>query len=201
VREALNYVTAPVSSYAIPSCAGLSGEEANDVNQSRSNVLNLVMTNPSAYGAINTIDARANFFGAMYQQTGASWFGAAAKTSVQDLMGGEFNFGNFLSGGGLADWRSQAGNLIMPYGYSSFVNVYQNYQSPSFNLNTWSMQQLTNEQNTLQSIYEQQGVFTRILILGGGEANYQINPFDVDQRIKFGCKRMMEFGYQGGGCH
>ncbi|WP_404548726.1 hemagglutinin repeat-containing protein [Dyella jejuensis] len=198
VREALNYANTSAGNYAIPSYAGVSGSVTDDIIQSRGNVLALVMTNQSAYGTINTIDARANFFGAMFQQTGAPWFGAAQETSKEDLMGAKFSVGNFLTGGGLVDWRNQAGNLIMQNGQNSFANVYRNYQSPSFDLNNWSMQQLNNEQQLLQPVYEQQNSLTRGMIWLGGEGSYQINPININERIKFGCTRLAVFGYQGG---
>jgi filamentous hemagglutinin len=186
VREALSYANA----LALPGTAG-------DVNQSRNNVLNLVMTNSPAYGAINTIDARADFFGAMFQLTGAPWFGAAAQTSIDDLMGPVFSAGNFITSGGMADWRNQAGSLIMQNGESSFINVYQNYQNPGFDLNVWSLNQLTNEQNALQPIYEQQNGWTKAILFFGGEVKYLTNPLDANGRIQFGCIRMSGDGYQG----
>ncbi|GFZ93225.1 hemagglutinin repeat-containing protein [Dyella caseinilytica] len=198
IRDALSYANTPVNSYPIPAYASMIGNVIDDVNQSRGNVLNIVMTNQPAYGAINTIDARADFFGSMYQQTSAPWFGAAAETSTEDLMGVKFNTGNFVTVGGLADWRSQAGNLIMQNGYSSFVNVYQNYQNPSFDLNVWSLSQLVNEQNILQPVYDGQGGFTHFTIWAGGWLDHWIDATDVNQRIEFGCDRMGRFGYQGG---
>ncbi|WP_240669182.1 hemagglutinin repeat-containing protein [Dyella sp. M7H15-1] len=185
VREALSYASA----LALPWMAG-------DVNQSRNNALNLVMTNSPAYGAINTIDARADFFEAMYQLTGAPWFGAAEKTSTTDLTGWLFNVGNFVASGGLADWRSQAGALIMQNGQNSFANIYQNYQNTGFDLNAWSLRQLVTEQNMLQPVYEQQGSLTKSIIFFGGFP-YHIDTMDLKDRIEFGCGRMAAFGYQG----
>jgi filamentous hemagglutinin len=126
----------------------------------------------------NTIDNRANFFGAMdrYEQnedSGTKWFAGAEAVSGAPLTGlgadGHGSWATFLGGSLLAgvnapsvyDWRSEAGNALMNSGFDSFRDLYNNGTS---NPVAWDIGQLKSEQQTLQPIHEKylgnESVFT-----------------------------------------
>lgn len=87
-------------------------------SQFHKNVLNIA--NGVGYGAIKTLDDRANYFGAMYGYTDQPWFRVAEKHSRGQLkLADTFGF---------SDWISEAGGVIMRNGKTDFQYIYI-YQS------------------------------------------------------------------------
>jgi filamentous hemagglutinin len=145
--------------------------------------------NTGSFVAVNNIETRADFFGAMKQQTDAPWFSVAENVSRNDLQGCMFNAADAANGGELSAWRDAAGIKIMQGGYASFQSIYNN---PTLNINNWSVNQLVSEQNNLQSIDQQ--YLTNlpfpgtkpVMQLFGGVSDI-LNPAE---RIKTGCIKM-----------
>ncbi|MDR0779181.1 MAG: hypothetical protein LBF16_00580, partial [Pseudomonadales bacterium] len=118
----------------------------------------------------NTIDQKADFFGAMnkYQLnlgSGAKWFGGAEFVSraAWTGLGADGNFsaltfavGSFLTAGlhfvDIYTWRSVAGNTLMNSGFDNFKDLYNNGTSDSI---AWDINQLRAEQKVLQPVHEQ----------------------------------------------
>ncbi|MCW0376086.1 hypothetical protein NB691_002920 [Xanthomonas sacchari] len=166
-----------------------------DIDRSRNLVLGTVFNNKVAYGAIDDIESRADFFGAMYQQTGAIWFKAAENQSRTNLSGTLFDLGatyNWAAGKGdvMTDWRSAAGNQIMKNGFESFKDIYVDKSMDSLK---WSLMQLGNEQRdpVLQKIHEKYlnemapGTVTGMQKIGGVD-----DLLDPEQRVNTGCRNM-----------
>ena len=94
MQEALEYVGKNRSHYG----------KASDIKTSTQNVLSVA--NSSAYHTINTLDERANYFGAMYSYTGQPWFRVAENESrgLFSLKGADMSF--------YSDWVSEAEVLL-----------------------------------------------------------------------------------------
>lgn len=155
--------------------------KASDIQDSTKRVLGVA--NYAGYHTINTLDERANYFGAMYGYTGQPWFRVAEKHSRGQLK--------VADNTGFSDWISEAGDAIMKKGKPEFQYIYQNYQNET---NSWSYIRLHNEQYdpALQRIHEKhynswlpttQWYVDRQV---GGEF---LNP---QHRFNTGCKDMTE---------
>ena len=135
IQDALEYVGKNRNHYG----------KASDIKTSTQNVLSVA--NSSGYHTINTLDERANYFGAMYGYTEQPWFRVAENESrgLFSLKGADMSF--------YSDWISEAGGVIMKNGKSAFQYIYQNYQNET---NSWSYRRLHNEQYdpALQRIHE-----------------------------------------------
>ena len=171
MQEALEYVGRNRNHYG----------KANDIKASTQNVLSVA--NSSGYHTINTLNERADYFGAMYDYTGQPWFRVAEKHSRGQLK--------IADNTGFSDWISEAGGAIMKNGKPEFQYIYQNYQNET---NSWSYTRLHNEQYdpALQRIHEKhynswlpatQWYVDRQV---GGEF---LNP---QHRLNTGCKDMTE---------
>ena len=161
---------------------------------------------------LNTIDNRANFFGAsnVYEQQlgiGASWFGGAETVSRAPLTGlgadGNASFLSFGLGWFLApvyDWRKAAGDALITGGFDNFKDLYnKNATDPA----GWDIKQLKNEQSLLQTIHEKfLGDHTFFQTVGKYATDTSLNPFigdkqgvdggviilNYDSRVEYGCK-------------
>jgi filamentous hemagglutinin len=161
---------------------------------------------------LNTIDNRANFFGAsnVYEQQlgiGASWFGGAETVSRALLTGlgadGNASFLSFGLGWFLApvyDWRKAAGDALITGGFDNFKDLYnKNATDPA----GWDIKQLKNEQSLLQTIHEKfLGDHTFFQTVGKYATDTSLNPFigdkqgvdggviilNYDSRVEYGCK-------------
>lgn len=171
MREALEYVGRNRNHFG----------KASDIQDSTKRVLGVA--NYAGYHTINTLDERANYFGAMYGYTGQPWFRVAEKHSRGQLK--------VADNTGFSDWISEAGDAIMKKGKPEFQYIYQNYQNET---NSWSYTRLDNEQYdpALQRIHEKhynswlpttQWYVDRQV---GGEF---LNP---QHRFNTGCKDMTE---------
>ncbi|WP_394182141.1 hemagglutinin repeat-containing protein [Marinomonas posidonica] len=113
----------------------------------------------------NTIDNRADFFGAsnLYEQNlglGAKWYGGAEFVSRAPLTGlgadghgswFTFGAGGILTGTEVYDWRAEAGDALMNAGFDNFKNLYnQTVSDPA----DWDINQLKSEQQALQPVHE-----------------------------------------------
>ena len=173
MQEALEYVGKNRSHYG----------KASDIKTSTQNVLSVA--NSSAYHTINTLDERANYFGAMYSYTEQPWFRVAENESrgLFSLKGADMSF--------YSDWISEAGGVIMKNGKSEFQYIYQNHENEA---NSWSYRRLVNEQHDpeLQAVHERHYnswlLLTRFVVdkIVGGDF---LNP---DDRINKGCGDMPE---------
>ncbi|NEN75600.1 hemagglutinin, partial [Pelistega sp. NLN82] len=114
----------------------------------------------------NTIDTRANFFGAsnVYEQnqgSGAKWFEGAEKVSRACFTGLgadgcasylSFYLAKIFSGNpDLYGWRKEAGDTLMKSGFTNFRELYNN---KGINPMEWDIKQLKSEQSVLQPIHE-----------------------------------------------
>ncbi|OBX82780.1 DUF6862 domain-containing protein [Moraxella nonliquefaciens] len=171
IQDALEYVGKNRNHYG----------KASDIKTSTQNVLSVA--NSSGYHTINTLDERANYFGAMYGYTEQPWFRVAEKHSRDQL--------NIADNTGFSDWISEAGDAIMKKGKPEFQYIYQNHENEA---NSWSYTRLHNEQYdpALQRIHEKhynswlpttQWYVDRQV---GGEF---LNP---QHRFNTGCKDMTE---------
>lgn len=184
VQDALNYVGDKQET------SGISESMGSDINRSRVVALDQTL-NDGSYGAVNNINTRADFFGAMYTQTGAPWFQTAEGVSRNDLQGGLFDFGNYMSGGQMIQWRDAAGSEILKYGFDNFLSI---YNDPNQNVDQWSVNQLVREQNDplLEAVHKQYfsvqplKAFKPMMELIGG-VNDLLSPSD---RITAGCVHM-----------
>jgi filamentous hemagglutinin len=201
----------------------------NDVTRSSQNTFNYVFNSSAAQQNFtlyyNTIDNRANFFGAMnqYEQnlgSGVQWFGGAESVSRAPLTGlgadNNASYVTFLLGSLLAgpnapsiyQWRSDAGNALMSTGFSNFQNL---YNSGTPNPVAWDIGQLRNEQQTLQPVHEEyltdrsvfrffSNLFTDTNIPIVPEQQGQpggVNILDYNSRVKYGCKLLGYGAAQG----
>ena len=180
IQEALEYVGKNRSHYG----------KASDIKTSTQNVLSVA--NSSAYHTINTLDERANYFGAMYSYTGQPWFRVAENESrgLFSLKGADMSF--------YSDWISEAGGVIMKNGKSEFQYIYQNHENEA---NSWSYRRLVNEQHDpeLQKVHERhyhswnrlskESVDTMIKYRRQSLSGEFLNP---DHRVDVGCEDMKE---------
>lgn len=189
IPVALNYVGDDRKDYA----------KQSDIADSTKRVLDTALN--SGYKAIDDIESRADFFGAMYGYTGQDWFKSAESVSRNDLQGAKWDAGNNLSyfdGNGnynpryiLNRWREDAGNVIMTDNQNRFQWIYNNRFEPNA-VKNWSVYQLQQEQNdsNLQNIHEfyyphwNLGVQRIANWKAGGSL---LNSLD---RIRTGCKSM-----------
>ncbi|WP_410473288.1 hemagglutinin repeat-containing protein [Faucicola mancuniensis] len=135
MQDALEYVGKNRSHYG----------KASDIRTSTQNVLSVA--NSSGYHTINTLNERANYFGAMYGYTDQPWFRVAESESRSflSLKGADKSF--------YSDWIAEAGGVIMRNGRSEFQYIYNNHVGQS---NSWSYGRLVNEQHDreLQAVHE-----------------------------------------------
>jgi len=202
-----------------------------DVTRSSKNTFDYVYNSLGAESRFalyyNTIDNRADFFGASdrYEQhvgSGAKWYGGAEDVSRAALTGlgadgkgsgYSFLFGSLLAGVNadtIYDWRQEAGNSLMSAGFSNFKDLYNQDLDPV----QWDINQLRSEQQTLQPIHQKylkdRVVFTWVSKtmtnsdgLGAILPDRQTAPggidiLDYNSRINYGCKLL---GYsQEQGC-
>ena len=164
--------------------------KASDIKTSTQNVLSVA--NSSGYHTINTLDERANYFGAMYGYTGQPWFRVAENESrgLFSLKGADMSF--------YSDWISEAGGVIMKNGKSEFQYIYQNHENEA---NSWSYRRLVNEQHDpeLQKVHERhyhswnrlskESVDTMIKYRRQSLSGEFLNP---DHRVDVGCEDMKE---------
>ncbi|MBB5866530.1 filamentous hemagglutinin [Xanthomonas arboricola] len=205
VREALNYSGdsswKSYSASADPRYIFPLTQMDSDIVKSRKNALDLIFNSSEAYSAIDDIDARSDFFGAMARQTGAIWFSAAESQSRENLSGFNFSAGalwNKILGAGdvMNDWRSAAGNQIMFNGHDAFKYIYNG--QGKVNPTQWSLIQLGSEQRDpiLQKIHEN---FTKNMAWPTVESMQYIGGvkdlLDPEERVNTGCRNM---GFQGG---
>ena len=163
---------------------------------------------------LNTIDNRANFFGAsnVYEQNlgiGAKWFGGAEEVSRAKWTGlgadGHGSFASFGSGWLVApvyDWRKAAGDALITGGFDNFKNLYNKATTDPV---AWDIKQLRGEQTILQPIHEQymgdRSVFTWTsnqvtdtaimpswLISDRQGVDGGVDILDYKSRVEFGCK-------------
>jgi filamentous hemagglutinin len=158
----------------------------------------------------NTIDNRANFFGASdqyYQNSGVGvkWFGGADAVSRAIWMGlgaGDFASLMFLGGAAIAafegnnlyEWRSEAGNALMNDGFSNFKNLYNNGTN---NPVVWDINQLRREQTILQPIHTD---YFGNTILFNAASKYLPKGVDVtnyNARVTYGCN-LLGYGAKQG---
>ncbi|MFC0821358.1 DUF6862 domain-containing protein [Moraxella marmotae] len=173
MQDALEYVGKDRSYYG----------KASDIKDSTKRVLNVA--NYAGYHTIDTLDERANYFGAMYGYTGQPWFRVAEyeSRSYFSLKGADKTF--------YSDWIAEAGGVIMKNGRKEFQDIYKNHDRQS---SSWSYRRLANEQYDpeLQAVHERYynlwSNFTKLVvnIRVGGEF---LNP---DVRINKGCEGMPE---------
>ncbi|AZD61909.1 Putative large exoprotein, ShlA/HecA/FhaA family [Pseudomonas chlororaphis subsp. aurantiaca] len=160
---------------------------------------------------VNTIDNRANFFGAsnIYEQQigiGARWYEGAEMVSRAPLTGlgadGNasylfFGMGRFLAP--VYDWRKAAGDALITGGFDNFRNLYNKAVTDPV---AWDISQLKGEQSTLQPIHEQYlgdskkfqwiaQIMTDTAVWPISEkqgVSGGINILDYRSRVEFGCK-------------
>jgi filamentous hemagglutinin len=190
VQDALNYAGDQQETQGIAETMG------SDITRSRTVVLDQTL-NGGSYSAVNGIEIRADFFGAMGEQTGAPWFKTAEDVSRNDLQGwkitsGDWKYplGNAYNLGDVTAWRDAAGNQIMKNGYENFRSI---YNDPNQNLYRWSVNQLVHEQTDpkLQDIHQKYiqnfNWPTKSVMEYFGKVNDILNTQD---RISAGCLRM-----------
>lgn len=148
----------------------------------------------------NTIDNRADFFGASvrYEQnvgSGAKWYGGAEDVSRRFLTGlgadGSGSSYTFLMGSLLAgvnapsiyEWRAEAGNSLMDAGFSNFSNLYNKTIN---NVVSWDINQLMSEQKILQPIHEK--YLTERIIFRTASRISGVDILDYASHVLFGCK-------------
>ncbi|WP_259765933.1 DUF637 domain-containing protein, partial [Pseudomonas protegens] len=167
---------------------------------------------------LNTIDNRANFFGAsnVYEQNlgiGAKWFGGAEEVSRAFLTGlGADGDGSYLpsyitfAAGRLVapvyDWRKAAGDALITGGFDNFKNLYNKATTDPV---AWDIKQLKGEQTILQPVHEKylggrdlfqsmSGKATNTSGIAGHFIEERqgvpggINILDYASRVEFGCK-------------
>ncbi|PNG32112.1 filamentous hemagglutinin [Pseudomonas protegens] len=167
---------------------------------------------------LNTIDNRANFFGAsnVYEQNlgiGAKWFGGAEEVSRAFLTGlGADGDGSYLpsyitfAAGRLVapvyDWRKAAGDALITGGFDNFKNLYNKATTDPV---AWDIKQLKGEQTILQPVHEKylggrdlfQSISGKATNTSGIAGHFieerqgvpgGINILDYASRVEFGCK-------------
>lgn len=143
----------------------------------------LSVANSSGYHTINTLDERANYFGAMYGYTDQPWFRVAEKHSRGQL--------NMADNTGFSDWISEASDAIMKKGKPKFQYIYQNHENEA---NSWSYTRLHNEQYdpALQRIHEKH--YNSWLPTTQCYVDHQVGGefLNPQHRFNTGCKDMTE---------
>jgi filamentous hemagglutinin family protein len=159
---------------------------------------------------LNTIDNRANFFGAsnLYEQQlgiGAKWFWGAEAVSRAPLNGlgadGNASYITFGLGWLLApvyNWRTAAGDALINGGFDNFKGLFNKVSTDPV---AWDVNQLKTEQSLLQSIHERflegHNIFQNIGRLATDTsiwpdsivgANGGVSILDYKSRVEFGCK-------------
>ncbi|MDP9511632.1 filamentous hemagglutinin N-terminal domain-containing protein [Pseudomonas protegens] len=167
---------------------------------------------------LNTIDNRANFFGAsnVYEQNlgiGAKWFGGAEEVSRAFLTGlgadgdGSYlpSYITFAAGRVVApvyNWRKAAGDALITGGFDNFKNLYNKATTDPV---AWDIKQLKGEQTILQPVHEKylggrdlfqsmSGKATNTSGIAGHFIEERqgvpggINILDYASRVEFGCK-------------
>ena len=199
----------------------------NDVARSSGNTFDYLYNTKGAAGRLvtylNTIDNRADFFGAtnVYEQhlgIGAKWFGGAEEVSRARLTGlgadGNMSYVTFAGGWALApvyDWRKSAGDALITGGFDNFKDLYNKVASDPV---AWDIKQLKGEQSTLQPIHERylkdhqnfvdlSKLMTDTSGLAGRFLNDRqgmeggIDILDYKSRVAFGCKLLGYSAAQG----
>ncbi|MEY9335443.1 filamentous hemagglutinin [Pseudomonas protegens] len=189
-----------------------------DVTRSSKNTFDYLYNTEGAAGRLvtylNTIDNRANFFGAshVYEQNmgiGAKWFGGAEEVSRAGWtgLGADDNLSYITFGVGrlmapVYDWRKAAGDALITGGFENFKNLYNKATSDPV---AWDIKQLKGEQTILQPIHEQyMGDRSAFTWLSGLVTDTSIMPeimigdrkgmdggvdiLDYKSRVEFGCK-------------
>lgn len=174
-----------------------------DVKRSSNQLFDYVYNDPNAKTNFtmyyNTIDNRANFFGASdqyYQNSGVGvkWFGGAYKVSKKQLGAGDgsaFLFGlgagaAGLGGNNLYGWRAEAGNTLMNTGFNNFKNLYNNGTNSSA---AWDINQLRNEQTVLQPIHEKYlGNAYIFNPISSSISRTGVDILDYKSRVTYGCQ-------------
>ncbi len=159
---------------------------------------------------LNTIDNRANFFGAsnLYEQQlgiGAKWFWGVEAVSRAPLNGlgadGNASYITFGLGWLLApvyNWRTAAGDALINGGFDNFKDLFNKVSADPV---AWDINQLKTEQSLLQSIHERflEGhiIFQNVGRLATDTsiwpdsivgANGGVSILDYKSRVEFGCK-------------
>jgi len=149
---------------------------------------------------LNTIDNRADFFGAsnVYEKnegSGVKWFGAAEDVSREFWGGlgadGEGSQYSFLLGSLLGfahapeiyEWRKVAGDTLLSAGYKNFKSLYLKGTHDPIQ---WDIDQLRNEQKSLQDVhvkYLTERETFRDAIRGFND----VDILDYASRVKYGC--------------
>ena len=192
---------------------------SGDVDRSAQALLDYVLNGDGSEERLpfyyNTIDNRANFFGAMDRYlagngSAVGWFSGAEFVARAPITGlgadGQMSSLTFLIGSLAAgvnanliyEWRSEAGNTLMSAGFDNFRSI---YNDPHQDAVAWDIAQLRGEQRSLQSVHERylssRPVFTW---LGGvvtdhvrvlNEAQGQeggVDLLDYESRVRYGCK-------------
>ncbi|MCG7412930.1 hypothetical protein MHK07_10555 [Moraxella nonliquefaciens] len=180
IQDALEYVGKNRNHYG----------KASDIKTSTQNVLSVA--NSSGYHTINSLDERANYFGAMYGYTDQPWFRVAENESrgFLSLKGADKSF--------YSDWIAEAGGVIMRNGRSEFQYIYNNHVGQS---NSWSYGRLVNEQHDreLQAVHERHYnswkkaskffVDSAIKLRRRSKSGDFLNP---NHRVDVGCEGMKE---------
>ncbi|MHC8412486.1 two-partner secretion domain-containing protein [Pseudomonas sp. Hz4] len=168
---------------------------------------------------LNTIDNRANFFGAsnLYEQQlgiGAKWFWGAEAVSRAPLNGlgadGNASYITFGLGWLLApvySWRTAAGDALINGGFDNFKGLFNKVSTDPV---AWDINQLKTEQSLLQSIHErfleEHNIFQNIGRLATDTsiwpdsivgANGGVSILDYKSRVEFGCKLLGHSKSQG----
>ena len=165
----------------------------SDILDSRKRVLDVA--NYSGYSAINDIESRADYFGAMYAYTGQVWFKAAEQVSRDDLQGAQFQAGNVLSNPSspysLSQWRNEAGSVIMNDAQGRFQWIYNNRYEPNA-VKNWSVYQLEQEQNdfNLQRVHEKYYPNWNLAVRYAADKKANGSLLNPQDRIKTGCLSM-----------
>jgi len=168
---------------------------------------------------MNTIDNRANFFGAsnLYEQhlgIGAKWFWGAEIVSRAPLNGlgadGNASYITFGLGWLLApvyNWRTAAGDALINGGFDNFKDLFNKVSTDPV---AWDINQLKAEQSLLQPIHERFLGGRNIFQYVGGlatdtsiwpdsvvGANGGVSILDYTSRVEFGCKLLGHTKSQG----
>ncbi|WP_273820419.1 DUF637 domain-containing protein [Pseudomonas asplenii] len=203
------------------------GVMRGDVERSSKNTFDYLYNSNGAAGRLvtylNTIDNRADFFGAsnVYEShlgIGAKWFGGAEEVSRAMLTGlgadGNMSYVTFGMGWLLApvyDWRKAAGDALITGGFQNFKDLYNKVAMDPV---AWDIKQLKGEQTTLQPIHEQylkdhqnfvdlSNFMTDTSGFGGNFIKDRqgmdggINILDYKSRVEFGCKLLGYSAAQG----
>ncbi|MFD1246089.1 hemagglutinin [Paralysiella testudinis] len=142
----------------------------------------------------NTIDNRANFFGAsnMYEKhmgSGAKWFDGAEYVSRAPITGLgadekasylTFGAGKVLGNPDIYGWRKEAGDTLITKGFDNFKDLYNNRPDAM----KWDIKQLQDEQKLLQPIHEKylsgKGTFT--WVSEKLTSNFRINRLILNEK-------------------